>query len=99
MITAFTLQTSKTALFRLKSSTATACLKAPQSFKRLAQGKITLKDLGLDHQPKPGENLAKPIFDVSTKLEETDRYVTWSEAQKIAGLTNQELADVKDGSA
>ena len=64
-------------------------------FKRLAQGKITLKDLGLDHQPKPGENLAKPIFDVSTKLEETDRYVTWAEAQKIAGLTNPELDDVK----
>ncbi len=64
-------------------------------FKRLDQGKITLKDLGLDHYPKPGEQLAKPIFDVSTKLEETDRYVTWQEAQKIAGLTDQELADVK----
>jgi phosphoribosylaminoimidazole-succinocarboxamide synthase len=64
-------------------------------FKRLAQGKITLKDLSLDHQPKPGENLAKPIFDVSTKLEETDRYLTWTEAQKIAGLTDQELVDVK----
>ena len=64
-------------------------------FKRLAQGKVTLKDLGLDHQPQPGETLAKPIFDVSTKLEETDRYVTWAEAQKIAGLTDPELADVK----
>ena len=64
-------------------------------FKRLAQGKVTLKDLGLEHQPKPGETLSKPIFDVSTKLEETDRYVTWTEAQKIAGLTDQELADVK----
>jgi phosphoribosylaminoimidazole-succinocarboxamide synthase len=64
-------------------------------FKRLEQGKVTLKDLGLDHYPRPGENLAKPIFDVSTKLEETDRYVTWQEAQKIAGLTDQELADVK----
>ena len=64
-------------------------------FKRLAQGKVTLKDLGLDHQPQPGETLSKPIFDVSTKLEETDRYVTWSEAQKIAGLTDPELADVK----
>ena len=64
-------------------------------FKRLAQGKVTLKDLGLDHEPKPGETLAKPIFDVSTKLEETDRYVTWTEAQKIAGVTNSELADVK----
>ncbi len=65
-------------------------------FKRLAQGKITLQDLGLDHQPKPGESLAKPIFDVSTKLEETDRYVSWGEAQKMAGLTNQELGEIKD---
>ncbi len=64
-------------------------------FKRLAQGKITLQDFGLDHFPKPGEALSKPIFDVSTKLEETDRYVTWTEAQKIAGLNDQELADVK----
>jgi phosphoribosylaminoimidazole-succinocarboxamide synthase len=66
-------------------------------FKRLEQGKVTLKDLGLDHYPKPGESLAKPIFDVSTKLEETDRYVTWQEAQKIASLTDKELADVKAG--
>ena len=64
-------------------------------FKRLEQKKVTLKDLGLDHYPKPGESLVKPIFDVSTKLEETDRYVTWQEAQKIAGLTDQELSDVK----
>jgi phosphoribosylaminoimidazole-succinocarboxamide synthase len=64
-------------------------------FKRLEQGKITLKDLGLNHTPKPGEQLAKPIFDVSTKLEETDRYLTWAEAQKIAGLTSQEVSDLK----
>jgi phosphoribosylaminoimidazole-succinocarboxamide synthase len=64
-------------------------------FKRLAQGKVTLNDLGLDHQPKPGETLSKPIFDVSTKLEETDRYVTWAEAQKIAGLTDTELVTIK----
>jgi len=65
-------------------------------FKRLDQGKIALKDLGLDHYPKPGEQLATPIFDVSTKLEETDRYVTWTEAQKIAGLTDGEKADITD---
>jgi phosphoribosylaminoimidazole-succinocarboxamide synthase len=64
-------------------------------FKRLEQGKATIKDLGLDHYPKPGERFAKPIFDVSTKLEETDRYVTWEEAKKIAGLTNQEVAAIK----
>jgi phosphoribosylaminoimidazole-succinocarboxamide synthase len=64
-------------------------------FKRLQQGKISPADLGLDHYPTPGESLAKPIFDVSTKLEETDRYVTWAEAQRIAGLTDQELNNVK----
>jgi phosphoribosylaminoimidazole-succinocarboxamide synthase len=64
-------------------------------FKRLSQGKVTLEDLGLDHPPKPGETLSSPIFDVSTKLEETDRYVTWIEAKKIAGLTDQEIANVK----
>jgi len=64
-------------------------------FKRLGQGKTSLKDLGLDYCPKPGENFVEPLFDVSTKLEETDRYVTWEEASKIAGLTNLELIAVK----
>jgi phosphoribosylaminoimidazole-succinocarboxamide synthase len=64
-------------------------------FKRLEQGKVTIKDLGLDHYPKPGEHFAKPIFDVSTKLEETDRYVTWEEAKRTAGLADQELKAIK----
>jgi phosphoribosylaminoimidazole-succinocarboxamide synthase len=64
-------------------------------FKRLEQGKVTPQELGLDHYPKSGERLAKPIFDVSTKLEETDRYVTWEEAAKIAGLNSIEVAAVK----
>src|SRR4030043_2477729 len=64
-------------------------------FKRLEQGKVTIKDLGLNHYPAPGENFANPLFDVSTKLEETDRYVTWKEAEKIAGLTSQETIAVK----
>jgi phosphoribosylaminoimidazole-succinocarboxamide synthase len=64
-------------------------------FKRLAQGKITIKDLGLDHMPQPGETLKTPIFDVSTKLEETDRYVTWAEAKQIADLTDAEFSAVR----
>jgi phosphoribosylaminoimidazole-succinocarboxamide synthase len=65
-------------------------------FKRLEQGRVTVKDLGLDHYPKAGERLKKPIFDVSTKLEEGDRYVSWAEAQRIAGLTEKEVAEVKN---
>jgi phosphoribosylaminoimidazole-succinocarboxamide synthase len=65
-------------------------------FKRLEQGSITLKQLGLDRYPKAGDRLKKPIFDVSTKLEEKDRYVTWDEAMQIAGLTQEELEKIKD---
>jgi len=64
-------------------------------FKRLEQGLVTLEALGLDHYPRAGEQLAKPIFDVSTKLEEGDRYVSWAEAQRIAGLSDGELEEVK----
>jgi phosphoribosylaminoimidazole-succinocarboxamide synthase len=64
-------------------------------FKRLEQGKTTPKALGLDHYPTPGERFTKPIFDVSTKLEETDRYITWEEAKKMASLSNQELEEIK----
>jgi phosphoribosylaminoimidazole-succinocarboxamide synthase len=65
-------------------------------FKRLEQGLVTLEDLGLDHHPKPGERLAKPIFDVSTKFEESDRYLTWREAQQLTGLTDSEIGEVKE---
>jgi len=64
-------------------------------FKRLEQGLVTLEELGLDHYPRAGEKLEKPIFDVSTKLEEGDRYVTWAEAKQIAGLTDSELEEAK----
>jgi phosphoribosylaminoimidazole-succinocarboxamide synthase len=64
-------------------------------FRRLKQGKTTVKDLGLDHYPVPGERFSKPIFDVSTKLEDTDRYLTWERAKKISGLNDKELAAIK----
>lgn len=64
-------------------------------FKRLKQGLVTLKDLGLEHEPKPGMRLEKPIFDVSTKLEAGDRYVSWTEAMQISGLTELEVEEIK----
>jgi phosphoribosylaminoimidazole-succinocarboxamide synthase len=65
-------------------------------FKRLELGLVTFKNLGLDHYPKAGEKLAKPIFDVSTKLEDKDRYVTWEEAKGLAGLTYGEVVEIRD---
>lgn len=64
-------------------------------FKRLGMGLVTLEQLGLDHMPKPGEKLVRPIFDVSTKLEKHDRYITWEEAKRIAGLRDEELEEIK----
>jgi phosphoribosylaminoimidazole-succinocarboxamide synthase len=63
--------------------------------KRLEQHSITPEDLGLDHYPRAGEKLAQPIFDVSTKLEDRDRYLTWQQAQQIAALTNLETEQIK----
>jgi phosphoribosylaminoimidazole-succinocarboxamide synthase len=65
-------------------------------FKRLEQGQVTIEELGLTRYPTLGERLSKPIFDVSTKLEEKDRYLTWKEAQEIAVLTDEEVEEVKD---
>src|SRR5271157_529091 len=65
-------------------------------FKRLEEGVITIETLGLDHYPTPGERLSKPVFDVSTKLEEADRYLTWDEACRISGLTVEEVGEVKE---
>jgi phosphoribosylaminoimidazole-succinocarboxamide synthase len=65
-------------------------------FKRLEQGQMSIEELGLTHYPKPGERFSKPLFDVSTKLEETDRYLTWKEAQEIACLTSEEAEKLKE---
>jgi phosphoribosylaminoimidazole-succinocarboxamide synthase len=65
-------------------------------FKRLASGQTTIGELGLAKEPEPGEKLEKPIMDVSTKLEETDRYLSWEEAGALAALTQEQIDKVKE---
>lgn len=65
-------------------------------FRRLESGVMSLEDFGLDQKPKRGQDLEKPIFDVSTKLEEKDRYLKWSRAQKIASLRDSEVNEIKN---
>lgn len=65
-------------------------------FKRIKNREITYKDLGLNHEPVPGEKFETPLLDVSTKLEHTDRYISWDEAQKISGLSDENMKKVKD---
>lgn len=64
-------------------------------FRRLKEGSLKLEDIGLDEYPTPGQILDKPILDVSTKLEATDRYMTWEEAKRICNLTNDEIEEIK----
>ena len=64
-------------------------------FRRLKMG-LKPEDLGLDHYPKPGEKLKKPILDVSTKLEEKDRYITWKEAKKLVNLADEEVEEIRE---
>lgn len=65
-------------------------------FKRLEKGELELKELGLERMPIPGENLEKPFLDVSTKLEESDRYMNWKEAKRITNFSEDQLSEIGD---
>ncbi|OFV67592.1 MAG: phosphoribosylaminoimidazole-succinocarboxamide synthase [Candidatus Syntrophoarchaeum caldarius] len=64
-------------------------------FKRLKEGSLRLEDIGLKDIPHEGQVLDKPILDVSTKLEVTDRYTTWDEAKEISNLSDDEIDEIK----
>ena len=69
--------------------------KGSSVFKRLEEGSLKLEDLGLKEMPHPGQTLDNPFLDVSTKLEESDRYLGWEEAQKITHLSDNELEEIR----
>jgi len=62
----------------------------------LKNNSLKLEDIGLTEMPEPGQVLEKTIFDVSTKLETTDRYISWQEAKEICNLTDDELDNLKN---
>lgn len=43
----------------------------------------------------PNVPLKKPILDVSTKLEKTDRYLSWDEARKMSSLDSDQIEEIK----
>ncbi|MFH1696353.1 MAG: phosphoribosylaminoimidazolesuccinocarboxamide synthase, partial [Candidatus Diapherotrites archaeon] len=65
-------------------------------FKRLAAGDLELESLGLEKMPEANEPLPNPIVDVSTKLEPSDRYLSWKEAQEMSKLSDEELEGLKN---
>src|SRR5690554_854313 len=64
--------------------------------KRAEEGKLDPAEYGLDSLPEPGVFLKEPVFDVSTKLEATDRYISWKEARKLAAISEQEYQQIID---
>ncbi len=64
-------------------------------FKRIKEGSLDWRKLGLSEEPKPGQILDEPILDISTKLEASDRYLTWEEGREIAALTEGEVETLK----
>lgn len=62
--------------------------------RRLEKGEIKPEDFGLK-EIRIGMKLEKPIVDFSTKLEDVDRYLSFEEAKEIAGLSGEELEDLK----
>ncbi len=64
--------------------------------KRLKSNPLIAKDVKQDvNELKEGEFLKKPFIDFSTKLEKGDRYLSYSEAQKIAGLSDHEFQELQ----
>jgi phosphoribosylaminoimidazole-succinocarboxamide synthase len=63
--------------------------------KRFASGSAKPADFGLDHVPLPGERLARPIVDYSTKLEKTDRHLKRNEAQALARVSDAEMEEIE----
>lgn len=52
-------------------------------------------EIDYEHEITPNVPLEKPILDVSTKLEKTDRYITWDEAKQYADLDLDQIAEIK----
>ena len=64
--------------------------------KRLKVSPLIVKDIKHEvHELNEGQFLKKPFIDFSTKLEKGDRYLSYSEAQKVAGLTDNEFQDLQ----
>ncbi len=63
--------------------------------KRAEKGEVDITEYGFLELPGFADILDKPVLDVSTKLEATDRYISWEEARQIAGLTSEELEESK----
>jgi phosphoribosylaminoimidazole-succinocarboxamide synthase len=72
--------------------------KGSSLIKRAAKRPDYAQEIGLDHAPVEGDEFEQPIIEFSTKLESVDRFINYSDAKRIAGLTDVEFQDLQDRS-
>lgn len=63
--------------------------------KRAAEIPGYARSLGLAEEPAAGAKFSRPVVEFFTKLEPTDRFLPESEARQVAGLSESEIASLK----
>ncbi|MER6067052.1 phosphoribosylaminoimidazolesuccinocarboxamide synthase [Streptomyces sp. NPDC001792] len=64
--------------------------------RRLAAGELTPADVGLDAVPAVGEKLERPLIEYATTREDVNRFITPDEAQRLAGLDDEQFQDLRE---
>jgi phosphoribosylaminoimidazole-succinocarboxamide synthase len=62
----------------------------------ISPGVSYMASLGLTGIPEPGTRFAEPIIEFSTKLEDSDRYLTYEESRQISGMTAGEFSRLRE---
>lgn len=63
---------------------------------RLAAGTLRLSDLGLQSVPAVGGKLQHPLIEYATMLEAANRFIGAPEAQRLAGLSDDQFREMGD---
>jgi phosphoribosylaminoimidazole-succinocarboxamide synthase len=64
--------------------------------RRVAAGTLWLSDLGLQSVPAVGEKLEHPLIEYATMLEAANRFIDALEAQRLAGLSDEQFREMGD---
>jgi len=64
-------------------------------FSRLGDGRYC-RELGIEIDKKLPEKFNIPLIEFSSKLETTDRYLSYAQAQEMAGMSDLEFAKLKE---
>jgi phosphoribosylaminoimidazole-succinocarboxamide synthase len=68
-------------------------------WKRVSRGDLTLANLGLEPDTRPGDPLPHHVLDYSTKYEPEDRYVSAEAARQLTGFSTERWAKINQSTA